>query len=109
MRGSRRRRSNLEAAVNEPGNLMPLSAEAVKPDPIQPNEPIITTGSPRVQVAVLSAVREASEPSRVYWVMNALAMVIACYGLFANSPAVVIGAMVVARCCWAHSRAWHSG
>ena len=28
--------------------------------------------------------------------MNALATVIACYGLFANSPAVVIGSMVVA-------------
>jgi uncharacterized membrane protein len=28
--------------------------------------------------------------------MNALATVIACYALFANSPAVVIGAMVVA-------------
>lgn len=37
-----------------------------------------------------------SEPSRIYWVMNALATVIACYGLFTNSPAVVIGAMVVA-------------
>jgi len=45
---------------------------------------------------VLKAVREGSEPSRVYWVMNALATVIACYGLLANSPAVVIGAMVVA-------------
>ena len=28
--------------------------------------------------------------------MNILATIIACYGLFANSPAVVIGAMVVA-------------
>lgn len=40
--------------------------------------------------------REGSEPSGVYWLMNALATVIACYGLLANSPAVVIGAMVVA-------------
>ena len=45
---------------------------------------------------ILKAVREASEPSRVSWAMNALATVIACYGLFANSAAVVIGAMVVA-------------
>jgi len=28
--------------------------------------------------------------------MNTLATTIACYGLFANSPAVVIGAMIVA-------------
>ncbi len=46
--------------------------------------------------AVLTVVREGSEPTAVYWAMNALASVIACYGLLANSPAVVIGAMVVA-------------
>jgi uncharacterized membrane protein len=28
--------------------------------------------------------------------MNMLAAIIACYGLFADSPAVVIGAMIVA-------------
>jgi hypothetical protein len=28
--------------------------------------------------------------------MNALATVVACYGLFENSPAVVIGAMIIA-------------
>lgn len=31
-----------------------------------------------------------------YIVMNGLATVIACYGLFSNSPAVVIGAMIIA-------------
>jgi uncharacterized hydrophobic protein (TIGR00271 family) len=31
-----------------------------------------------------------------YVVMNGLATVIACYGLFSNSPAVVIGAMIIA-------------
>lgn len=46
--------------------------------------------------AVLQAVREGSGPSSTYWLMNALATVIACYGLLANSAAVVIGAMVVA-------------
>ena len=46
--------------------------------------------------AVLKSVWESSRPSRVYWLMNALATVIACYGLFAGSAAVVIGAMVVA-------------
>ncbi len=45
---------------------------------------------------ILQSVREASTPSPVYWLMNGLATVIACYGLLANSPAVVIGAMVVA-------------
>ncbi|HVC53165.1 MAG TPA: DUF389 domain-containing protein [Stellaceae bacterium] len=40
--------------------------------------------------------REASEPTRIYWLMNGLSTVIASYGLLANSPAVVIGAMVVA-------------
>jgi uncharacterized membrane protein len=28
--------------------------------------------------------------------MNTLATIIACYGLFANSPAVTIGAMIIA-------------
>jgi uncharacterized hydrophobic protein (TIGR00271 family) len=46
--------------------------------------------------AVLKSVWENSRPSRVYWLMNALSTVIACYGLFADSAAVVIGAMVVA-------------
>jgi uncharacterized hydrophobic protein (TIGR00271 family) len=54
------------------------------------------TGFGLPPLAVLSAVRDGSEPSAVYWVMNALATIIACYGLLANSPAVVIGAMVVA-------------
>jgi uncharacterized hydrophobic protein (TIGR00271 family) len=31
-----------------------------------------------------------------YVVMNGLATIIACYGLFSNSPAVVIGAMIIA-------------
>jgi uncharacterized membrane protein len=31
-----------------------------------------------------------------YIIMNCLATVIACYGLFSNSPAVVIGAMIIA-------------
>ena len=31
-----------------------------------------------------------------YVTMNGLATVVACYGLFANSPAVVIGAMIIA-------------
>ena len=45
---------------------------------------------------VIQSIREASEPTAVYWLMNALASVIASYGLLSDSPAVVIGAMVVA-------------
>lgn len=45
---------------------------------------------------VRNTVRQNSRPTRVYWLMNALATIIACYGLFTNSPAVVIGSMVVA-------------
>jgi uncharacterized hydrophobic protein (TIGR00271 family) len=37
-----------------------------------------------------------SECDVAYIVMNCLATVIACYGLFSNSPAVVIGAMIIA-------------
>ena len=37
-----------------------------------------------------------SEFNSAYVVMNALATVVACYGLFENSPAVVIGAMIIA-------------
>jgi uncharacterized hydrophobic protein (TIGR00271 family) len=41
-------------------------------------------------------IRKGSLVNRAYIIMNILATIIACYGLFANSPAVVIGAMVVA-------------
>ena len=37
-----------------------------------------------------------SEFDRAYIIMNGLAAVVACYGLFENSPAVVIGAMIIA-------------
>ena len=46
--------------------------------------------------SVLRGVWDGSSPGRVYWGMNALAAVIACYGLLENSTAVIIGAMVVA-------------
>lgn len=45
---------------------------------------------------VQKAVWQASRPSLVYWLMNGLATVIACYGLFDDSASGVIGAMVVA-------------
>ena len=65
-------------------------------DHLAPNPVDMTPPSPQPQDIALNAVREGSEPGRVFWLMNALSAVIACYGLFANSPAVVIGAMVVA-------------
>ena len=47
-----------------------------------------------------ATVREAISASAAfdvpYVVMNVLATVICCYGLFSNSPAVVIGAMIIA-------------
>jgi uncharacterized hydrophobic protein (TIGR00271 family) len=43
-----------------------------------------------------SNIRKGAGLDRTYVIMNILATVIACYGLLANSPAVVIGAMVVA-------------
>ena len=45
---------------------------------------------------IRDSIREFSRPNRTFWLMNALATVIACYGLLSNSAAVVIGAMVVA-------------
>ena len=46
--------------------------------------------------AVRANVREDASFSKAHLLMNALAATIASYGLFANSPAVVIGAMIVA-------------
>lgn len=45
---------------------------------------------------VREGIRNASSLSIAYLLMNTLSTIIACYGLFANSPAVVIGAMIVA-------------
>lgn len=45
---------------------------------------------------VRESIRDLSRPSATFWLMNALATGIACYGLLSNSGAVVIGAMVVA-------------
>lgn len=54
------------------------------------------THNQQYQDEIHRSIRELSKPNRTYWLMNALSTVIACYGLFANSPAVVIGAMVMA-------------
>lgn len=45
---------------------------------------------------VRAKIRNDAKFSGAYLVMNALAATIASYGLFANSPAVVIGAMIIA-------------
>lgn len=70
---------------------MSLARGRLAPDSIEK-----TPLSARPQETVLNTVREGSKPGRVFWLMNGLSAVIACYGLFANSPAVVIGPMVVA-------------
>lgn len=41
-------------------------------------------------------VAEAAGPTRAYFMMSGLSAVLASYGLLANSPAVIIGAMLVA-------------
>ncbi|MBK6598728.1 MAG: TIGR00341 family protein [Proteobacteria bacterium] len=48
------------------------------------------------QETVRVNIREDASFSKAHLLMNALAATIASYGLFANSPAVVIGAMIVA-------------
>jgi uncharacterized hydrophobic protein (TIGR00271 family) len=73
------------------GNFMSLVRGHPAPDPVEMGPLTL-----QPQDAVLNAVREGSKPGRVFWLMNAWSAVIACYGLLANSPAVVIGAMVVA-------------
>ncbi len=49
-----------------------------------------------MQDSIRGTIRDGAGISVPYLLMNTLAAVIACYGLFANSPAVVIGAMIVA-------------
>jgi uncharacterized hydrophobic protein (TIGR00271 family) len=53
-----------------------------------------TTDSDRARVR--ANIDSNSEFDSAYVIMNFLATVVACYGLFANSPAVVIGAMIIA-------------
>lgn len=55
--------------------------------PVSPNE---------WQDTIRQNIRQGATFNKAYLLMNCLAAVIASYGLFANSPAVVIGAMVVA-------------
>ncbi|MEA5391285.1 DUF389 domain-containing protein [Cyanobium gracile UHCC 0139] len=56
----------------------------------------VPTGTTQQQEAVRDRIREDAAFSTTHLLMNALAAAIATYGLFANSPAVVIGAMIVA-------------
>src|SRR5438477_11363254 len=52
--------------------------------------------APGHQAEVRANIVANSEFDAAYVVMNGLATLIACYGLFSNSPAVVIGAMIIA-------------
>jgi uncharacterized hydrophobic protein (TIGR00271 family) len=55
-----------------------------------------TASQSQWQEHVRDHIREDASFSNAYLLMNVLAATIASYGLFANSPAVVIGAMIVA-------------
>lgn len=59
---------------------------------------MVTGGMPQSgwQETVREGIRREARFSRAHLLMNALSAVIASYGLLANSPAVVIGAMIVA-------------
>ena len=48
------------------------------------------------RINVRANIDSNSEFDAAYIIMNGLAAVVACYGLFENSPAVVIGAMIIA-------------
>jgi nucleotide-binding universal stress UspA family protein len=48
------------------------------------------------QIEVYKSIREGAEPKADFYVMIALAAAIATFGLLQNSPAVIIGAMLVA-------------
>ncbi len=50
----------------------------------------------RRRAAVRASVTENSSFDQAYVVMNVLATIVACYGLLADSAAVVIGAMIIA-------------
>lgn len=49
-----------------------------------------------VRTKIRANIESNSEFDAACVIMNGLATVVACYGLFANSPAVVIGAMIIA-------------
>lgn len=55
-----------------------------------------TASQSQWQETVRENIREDASFSKAHLLMNALAATIASYGLYANSPAVVIGAMIVA-------------
>uniref|UniRef100_A0A832A159 TIGR00341 family protein n=1 Tax=Desulfacinum infernum TaxID=35837 RepID=A0A832A159_9BACT len=48
------------------------------------------------QESVRENIRKGAELNTAFIFMNVLAATIACYGLFTNSPAIIIGAMIVA-------------
>ncbi|MDD4874450.1 MAG: TIGR00341 family protein [Dehalococcoidales bacterium] len=64
----------------------------------------MTTAVPIIQnqhrEAVSKQIRNDAALTKEFLVMNALAAIMASYGLFANSPAVVISAMIVATLLW---------
>ncbi|MCY7337655.1 MAG: hypothetical protein LH613_15835, partial [Chamaesiphon sp.] len=48
------------------------------------------------RLSVCQSIKDNSSLTIPYLVMNALATIVACYGLISDSTAVVIGAMIIA-------------
>jgi uncharacterized membrane protein len=59
-------------------------------------EPTILSGTRDPRAEAVENIRKSAIYDRSQMIMNILSTIIACYGLLENSPAVVIGAMVVA-------------
>lgn len=63
-------------------------------------EQVVTSNGIIKKAQQMDQIRQSIEANAVfdtpYVVMNVLATIVACYGLLANSPAVVIGAMIIA-------------
>jgi hypothetical protein len=55
-----------------------------------------TSPQNRYQGAVRESIQKTAKRNSAYMLMNTLTTVIACYGLFANSAAIMNGAMIVA-------------
>ena len=66
-----------------------------------------TSPQNRYQGAVRESIQKAAKRNSAYMLMSTLTTVIACYGLFANSAAIVIGAMRSLRCFWVRFPEFH--
>ena len=70
---------------------MRAALEKIKPAPLPDQQEEVTR-----QETVRQNIHESAAMTVPYLVMNALAAIVACYGLLENSVAVIIGAMIIA-------------